>query len=157
MFKSPDNRLSASNSAVVSSTSFLVSMTLHSEARSAQAAVDSLNRAFEEIRGFIIQLAGAVPGLALLPFEEAISPRLSRIEMMLSGKDHLVYLTFSAKCPIPANLDLWGRVRLISDVYDRLAEFGAKFEDRKGITLLLEEARLDQQKEDSERIQAFRK
>ena len=74
MFKSPDNRLSASNSAVVSSTNFLIAMTLHSEARSSPSAVDALNRAFEETRGFVLQLSGSFPGLALLAFDANVLP-----------------------------------------------------------------------------------
>ena len=61
MFKSPDNRLSASNSAVLASESFLVPVTLHSEARTSQGAFDGLRQAFDEVSGFVLQLASTAP------------------------------------------------------------------------------------------------
>ena len=39
----------------------------------------------------------------------------------------------------------------------RLSQLAAVFEDRKGIELFFEEARLDQEKEDPERLRMFRK
>jgi len=157
MFKSPDRRLSASNSAVLASESFLVPVTLHSEARTSQLAFDGLRQAFDEIKGFVSQLAGTAPGIALVAFDESISPKMSRVEVLLHGKEYRYDLTFALKCPVPKEHDFWGRIRLLSSVYDRLGELAAGFHDRKGIELYLEEARLDQQKDDSERPQAFRK
>jgi hypothetical protein len=157
MFKSPDSRLSASNSAVLASESFLVPVTLHSEARTSQLAFDGLRSAFDEVKGFISQLAVVAPGIVLVAFEESISPKMSRIEVLLQGKEYRYDLTFALKCPVAKEQDFWGRIRLLSSVYDRLGELAAGFQDRKGIELYLEEARLDQQKEDSERHQAFRK
>jgi hypothetical protein len=61
------------------------------------------------------------------------------------------------KCPIPKEQDFWARIRLISGVYDRLSELAAGFQEKKGIELVLEESRLDQQKEDPERVREFRK
>ena len=52
MFKSPNRRLSASNSAVISE-SFLVPMTLHSEARGSEASFEGLRRAFQEVEDFV--------------------------------------------------------------------------------------------------------
>jgi hypothetical protein len=40
--------------------------------------------------------------------------------------------------------------------YDRLAQFATAFEDRKGIEVFFQEARLPQQKQDLERLQTFR-
>jgi hypothetical protein len=157
MFKSPDSQLSASNSAVLSSASFLVPMTLFSEARTSQAAFDALHEAFDEVTGFIPKLAVTAPGIAVVGFDEALSPRMARVEVLLHGKEHQYQLTFALKCPIPKEQDFWKRVRLISAVYDRLSEFAVVFQDRKGIQLFLEESRLDQQKDDSERLRAFRK
>ena len=157
MFKSPDSRLSASNSAVLASESFLVPVTLHSEARVSQAAFDALRQAFDEVKGFVSQLASTAPGITLVAFDENISPKMSRVEVLLQGKDYRFDLTFALKCPVPKDKDFWERIRLLSSVYDRLGELAAGFHDRKGIELYLEEARLDQQKDDSERLQAFRK
>lgn len=157
MFKSPDSRLSASNSAVVASESFLVPITLHSEAKTSQAAFDGLRQAFDEVMGFVSRLASTAPGIALLAFDETVSPRMSRVEALLHGKDYQYDLTFALKCPVPKDKDFWGRIRLITSVYDRLAELAAGFHDRKGIELFLEEARLDQQKDDAEKLQTFRK
>ena len=92
-----------------------------------------------------------------LSVNEAISPRLSRDEVELRGKEHRVDLTFAFRCPLPKDQDFWGRVRFVSAVYDRLSQLAAVFEDRKGIELFFEEARLDQQKEDPERLRMFRK
>ena len=54
----------------------------------------------------------------------------------------------------------WKQVRslpLKGRRFETLDELVAVFEDRKGIHLDLEEARLDQQKEDPERLRMFRK
>ena len=157
MFKSPDSRLSASNSAVLASESFLVPVTLHSEAKTSQAAFDALFQAFDEVKGFVLQLASTAPGIALVPFDENVSPKMSRVEVLLHGKEYRFDLTFALKCPVPKDKDFWGRIRLLSSVYDSLGELAAGFHDRKGIELYLEEARLDQQKEDSEQLQTFRR
>ena len=53
--------------------------------------------------------------------------------------------------------DFWGRIRLVSLVYDRLSELAAGFHDRKATELYLEEARLDQQKDDPDKRQVFPK
>ena len=157
MFKIPDTRLSASNSAVLASESFLVPVTLHSEAKGSEAALDALRRAFDEVQGFAPALAGTASGVALVSFNEAISPHLSRVEVELRGKEHRVDLTFAFRCPLPKDQDFWGKVRFISAVYDRLSQLAAVFENQKGIELFFEEARLDQQKEDPERLRMFRK
>jgi hypothetical protein len=157
MFKSPDNRLSASNSAVLASENFLVPVTLSSEARSSQAAFDILRQAFEEVSGFVSQLTNVAPGIALVPFTEGISPRMSRVKVLLNGKEYQYDLTFALKCPVPKEHDFWGRIRLLSSVYDGLGELAAGFHERKGIFLFLEEARLDQQKDELETIHAIHK
>jgi hypothetical protein len=156
MFKIPDTRLSASNSAVLASESFLVPVTLCSEAKGSEAALDGLRRAFEEVKGFAPALAATAPGLVLVSFDEAVSPRISRVDVVLRGKEHRIDLTFAFRCPLPKDQDYWGRLRFISTMYDRLLQLGAVFEDRKGIELFFEAARLDQQKEDPERLRMFR-
>ena len=157
MFKIPESRLSASNSAVLGSESFLVPMTLRAQSRSSQAAFESLRRAFEEIKGLVPALASTVPGVSLLAFDASVSPRVSRVDVVLRGKEHQFDLTFALRCPIPKEHDFWARLHFVSAVYDRLSELVASFEDRKGTDLYLEEARLDQQKEDPERLRMFRK
>ena len=132
-------------------------VTLHSEAKTSQAALDALSQAFDEIKGFVAKLASTASGIALVPFEENVSPKMSRVEVRLHGKEIRFDLTFALKCPVPKDKDFWGRIRLVASVYDRLSELASGFHDRKGIELHLEEARLDQQKDDSERLQAFRK
>lgn len=86
-----------------------------------------------------------------------VSPRVSRVDVVLRGKEYWFDLTFALRCPIPKERDYWARLRFVSEVYDRLSELVASFEDRKGTDLYLEEARLDQQKEDPDRLRMFRK
>ena len=157
MFKSPDSRLSASNSALLASENFIVPVTLRSEAKTSQLALDALTHAFEEVKGFVTKLVSTAPGIALVPFESNVAPKMSRVEMLLHGKEFRFELTFALKCPVPKDRDFWGRIRLLSSVYDRLSELASRFHERKGIELYLEEARLDQQKDDEDRSQAFRK
>jgi hypothetical protein len=155
MFKVPDSRLSASNSAVLASESFLVPITLRSVGRSSQTALEGLRRAFEDVKGFIPALTSMAPGVSLIGFEASVSPRLSRVEIVLRGKEHQFDLTFAFRCPIPKEQDFWARIQFVPAVYDCLSELVKPFEDRKGIELYFEEARLDQQKEDPDRIRMF--
>jgi hypothetical protein len=157
MFKSPDSRLSASNSAVLASGSFLVPVTLRSEAKTSESAFDTLRQAFEEVNGFVSQLASIAPGIAVVPFNETISPKIARVEVLLYRKEYRYDVTFALRCPVPKDQDFWGRIRLLSSVYDRLGELGSGSHERKGIELFLEQARLDQEKDDEERLHAFRK
>ncbi len=157
MFRAPDSRLSASNAAILSSQSFLIPVTLRSESRTSQEALNALHNAYQEVTGFVGRMTALAPGLSAVAFDEAVSARLSRVEMVLDGKDSRVELNFALKCPIPAGDDFWARIKLISSVYDRLAELAAAFHERKGIDLLLDQARLDQQKEETERAAIFRK
>src|SRR5690349_10133701 len=129
MFKSPDNRLSASNSAVLASESFLVPVTLHSDAKTSQAALDALFGAFNEVEGFVLELATTAPGIALAPFDANVSPKMSRVEVLLHGKEYRFDLTFALKCPLPKDKDFWARIRLLSCVYDRLGELAGGFHD----------------------------
>ena len=151
MFTSTDSRLSASNSAVLASGSFLVPVTLHSEARTSHAALDSLAQAFEDVKDFVAKLAGTAPGIALIPFDENVSPKLSRVQALSHGKELRFDLSFALTCPVPKDMGFWGRLRLLSSVYDQLSELASGFQDRKGIALYLDEATLDQQKDDGER------
>lgn len=157
MFTIPDSRLSASNSAVLASENFLVPMTLQCNARTLQAAFEGLHHAFDEIKNFIPRLAGTVPKVSLVGFDEAVSPRVSRVDVMRRGKDYRFDLTFAVRCPIAKEYDFWARIQFVALVYDRLSELVAVFAGRKDIELYLEEARLDKQKEDSERLRVFRK
>ena len=143
MFKSPNTRLSASNGAVLASESILVPVTLHSESRTSQAAFDGLRQAFDEVSGFVSQLASTAPGIALVPFSEHISSKMSRVEVLLRGKEYRFELVFSLKCPVPKEQDFWARIQLLSLVYDQLGELAAGFHNRKGIELHLMEAKLD--------------
>jgi hypothetical protein len=157
MFKAREIRLSVSNSAVLASESFLVPVTVRSEAKSSEAAFEGLRRSFEEVKGFAPAIASTAPGTVLVSFEESISPRLSRVDVALRGKEYQFDLTFAFRCPIPKDLEFWGRVRFISGVYERLSQLAVAFEDRKGIELFFDEARLDQQKEDPDRMRMFMK
>ncbi len=150
MFTAPNNRLSASNRAVLASQSFLVPVTLWSAGKTSQAAFDGLRQAFAEMNGFVTRLASAAPGIAVLALDEVLSPRMSRIEVAVEGKEHQHTLTCVLKCPIPQERDFWERIRLISLVYDRLTEFGAGFQDKKSIMFFLDKARLDEQRDDAE-------
>ena len=157
MFTIPDSRLSASNSAVLASESFLVPMTLRAEARSSEAAFNALRSAYDEVTGFVPHLTSTVPGISSVAFDAAISPRLSRINVARQGKDYRFELTFALRSPIPKEQDFWARIQFVALVYERLSELVVVFEDRKGTHLYLEEARLDQQKEEPERLRMFRK
>lgn len=157
MLTIPDSRLSASNSAVLASESFLIPMTLRVEARNLQAAAEELRRAFDEVEEFVPRLASSAPGAALVAFEAAVPPRVSRVDVVKRGKDYHFDLTFSIRCPIPKEKDFWERIHFVASIYDRLSELVAIFKDRKGIHFYLEEARLDQQKEESERFRMYRK
>ncbi len=150
MFQSPDNRLSASNKAILASQSFMVAVTLQSAAKSSRAAFDALRQAYDEVGGFVSQISRDAPGIALLALDEGMSPRMSRMGITVLGKEYHYNLTLSVKCPIPKEMDFWQRVWLISSVYDLLAALGAGFQDRKGVSLFLEKAALDQQKDDTE-------
>jgi len=79
------------------------------------------------------------------------------VEVRLHGKEYQYELTFVLKCPVPKDKDFWGRIRLISTIYDRLTELATGFHDRKGVEFFLEETRLDQQKEDPDKMQVLRK
>lgn len=157
MFTIPDSHLSASNSAVLASESFLVPMTLRTEARSSEGAFTALRRAYDEVKGFVPRLTSTVPGVSLIGFDEAVSPRLSRVDVARRGKDYRFDLTFALRCPIPKEQDFWARIQFVALAYERLSELVAVFEDRKGTHFYLEEARLDQQKEEPERLRMFRK
>lgn len=157
MLKIPESRLSASNSAVLASESFLVPMTVRTESRGSQAALENLRRAFDEISGFVPTLASTVPGASLVAFDASVSPRVSRVDAVLHGREFQFDLTFALRCPIPKEQNFWERLQFVSAVYDRLSELVDTFKERKGTHLFLEEARLDQQKEDPERLRMFRR
>jgi len=157
MFKIPETRLSVSNGALLSSENFLVPITVRSEAKTSEAAFEGLRRAFEDVNGFLPALSNTFPGVVLVGFNEAVSPRHSRVDLTLRGKDHQYDLTFAFRCPLPKDQDFWGRVRFISAIYDNLTRLAMPFEDRKGIELFFDEARLDQQKEEPDRLRMFRK
>ena len=108
MFTSPDTRLSASNSAVLTAESFIVPVTLRSEAKTSQLAFDGLRQAFDEVKGFVSKLADIVPGIALVAFNENISPKVSRVEVVLNGKEYRYDFTFALKCPVPKGNDFLG-------------------------------------------------
>jgi len=122
-----------------------------------RSALDNLRRSFQEIQSFIPRLSSTVAGVNLIGFDAAVSPRVSRVDIMLRGKDYRFDLTFAVQCPIPKEYDFWARIQFVALVYDKLSELVAVFEDRKGIDLFLEEARLNQQKDDADRMRMFRK
>jgi hypothetical protein len=127
MFKVPDNRLSASNQAVLSSESFFVPVILRSVGRSSKAAFEELRKAFIQVEGFIPALTSTVPGVSLMDFDSAISPRISRVEIVLQGKEHQFELTFAFRCPIPKEQDFWTRIQFISGLYDLFSELAKPF------------------------------
>lgn len=157
MLKFPETRFSVSNSAVLASDDFLVPITLRSEAKGSQTACDSLRQAFDDVRGFVPKLAGLAPDISLVSFDANISPRLSRVEMDQRGKESRFHLTFAFRCPIPKTQDFWARLQFIASVYDLVSELAKPFDSRKGVDFFLEEARLEKQKEDPERLRMFRK
>lgn len=154
MFKSPDSRLSASNSGILATETFLVPITLSSKAKTSQAALDAAHQAFAEIERFASHLTKTAPGILLIPFHENVSPKLSRVEVTNIGKEYRLDLTFALKCPVPKNSDFWSRIRLLSSVFDELGALALQFQDRKGIELHLDEAKLDQEKEPTEKTRS---
>lgn len=77
-------------------------MTLLSEGRTLSGSVEDLRQAFEEVRKFVATISATTPGLALVSFEQPISPRMSRVEGMVVGKERQFQLTFAVSCPLPA-------------------------------------------------------
>lgn len=132
-------------------------MTIRTESRSSQTALETLRRAFDEISGSVPALASTFPGASLVAFDASVSPRVSRVDVVLHGKECQFDLTFALRCPIPKEQDFWARLQFVSAVYDRLSELVVSFQNRKGVDLFLEQARLDQQKEDPDRMRMFRK
>lgn len=145
LFTSGSSCVSASNSALLASKSFILPATLSTEAKSSQAAVDDLQKAFEDVKRFIGSLQTTISNVALVPFDEAVSPRVSRIEGEISGKVRRFDLTFSVRSGIPADLNYWERLKLVAKVYDNFSELARILQERKGPVLLLHQARLDQQ------------
>ena len=108
MFTIPDSRLSASNSAVLASESFLVPMTLRTEARTSESALGALHQAHDEVKGFVPRLTSTVAGVSLMAFDAAVPPRLSRVEVARQGKDYRFDLTFGVEVSDPERAGLLG-------------------------------------------------
>jgi hypothetical protein len=141
MYIAPTKRLSASHKAVLAAESFHIPMIIHSVAKSSRAALDGLRQAFDEISVLVQRAAGTAPGIALVDFGDSPSPRRARVALTV-GKEHEFMLSFTLKCPIPADMDFWGRVDRVSWVFERFDELGTVFLQRKGLTLTLEGASL---------------
>lgn len=152
MLKMPDSRLSAPSVDVISSTSFFVPMTLKSDARAMEMAFDALQGAFEEVKSYLPRLEPTLQGVELVSFDVAVPNGLGSVGVALRGKDHQIDLTFALRCPIPAQLDFWERIKLIASVYEHLGVLVSLFEGRKGIDLYLDEARLEQPKAEPESL-----
>ena len=148
MLKMPDGRLSASSAEVLSATSLFVPMTLKSNGRALDMAFDALRGAFEEVKAYLPRLSTSVHGVELVSFESSVPAGLSNVCVALRGKDHQIDLTFALRSPIPPELDFWGRIRLVASMYEQLSVLVSLFEGRKGIDLLLDEARLEPQRSD---------
>jgi hypothetical protein len=151
MFSAPDVRLDVSNKCLLESQQFFIPITLRSEAKTSQEALAGLRRAYEDASSFISPLSAVAPGILLVPFEDAAAPRVSRVNLVRRGKEHKFDLTFAFLCPLPVKQGFWDRLQFVSTVYDRLTELGATFEERRGIGMFLDRARLDQEKEEPER------
>ncbi len=160
MYIAPTKRLSASHKAVLAAESFQIPMIIHSMAKSSRSALDGLRQAFGEISALVERATATAPGIALVNFGESASPRRARVELTVA-KEHEYMLSFSLKCPVPADMDFWGRVDLVSWVFERFDELGTAFLQRKGLTLTLEGAMLvaqgaalNQQAEEAEQTEA---
>lgn len=149
MLKMPDSRLSAPSVEVISSSCFFVPMTLKSDARVMEMAFDALRGAFEEVKSYLPRLEPTIQGVELVSFDAAVPTGLGSVGVALRGKDHQIDLTFALRCPIPAQLDFWERIKLIAAVYEHLGVLVSLFEGRKGIDLYLDEARLEQPKSEA--------
>lgn len=152
MLKMPDSRLSAPSAEVISSTHFFVPMTLKSDGRVMDMAFDALRGAFEEVKSYLPRLESTIRGTELVSFDANLPNGLSNVGVALRGKDHQIDLTFALRCPIPAQLDFWERIKLIAAVYEHLGVLVSLFEGRKGIDLYLDEARLEQPKAEPESL-----
>lgn len=152
MLKMPDSRLSAPSAEVISSACFYVPMTIKSEARAMEMAFDALRGAFDEVKSYLPRLEPTIQGAELISFDAGLPDGLSNVGVALRGKEHQVDLTFTLRCPIPAQLDFWERIKLIAAVYEHLGVLVSLFEGRKGIDLYLDEARLEQPKTEAETL-----
>lgn len=152
MLKMPDSRLSAPSAEVISSTSFFVPMTLKSDGRVMDMAFDALRGAFEEVKSYLPRLESTIQGVELVSFDASLPNGLSNVGVVLHGKDHQIDLTFTLRCPVPAGIDFWERIKLIAAVYEHLGVLVSLFEGRKGIDLYLDEARLEQPKAEAEQL-----
>jgi hypothetical protein len=121
-------------------------MTLVSEGKMLTAALDVMRQSFDEVQKFVTALASSNPGLALVAFDQPISPKRSRVEAVIAGKERQFQLTIAVTCPIPPEADYWTRLKLLARLYDQFAELSERFRERKNISLELEEAKLDQEK-----------
>jgi hypothetical protein len=143
MFTLPDYRLSAANKTLLACEAFFIPIALQCEARTSPLAFETFKKAFDDLTGFVAQIASTAPGLMLLPFADEAKHAPSNVSMQLAGKDYRFHLTITLRCPVPKEKDFWERVRLVAYVYDRLAELAAGFQDRKGVDLSLDPAQLD--------------
>jgi hypothetical protein len=143
MFKLPESRLAATSAALLAADSFVVPMTLRSDAASSRVAATELERAFDDARGFITGLKGLSPEVTLVGLDEPVSGQVSRVELLQDGKQFRFDLTFSLRIPFPDGLLFFDRIQLVSSVYDRIANLSQAFEGRRGIDFAVEQARLE--------------
>lgn len=144
MFKVPESRLSATSASLLSAQSFVVPMTLRSDAASSRAAAQELERAFEDAKGFVPGLKSLSAEVSLVGLDEPMSEHLSRFELLQDGKLFRFDLTFSLRIPFPEETPFFDRIQLVSSIYDRIANLSQALEGRRGITFEIEAARLEE-------------
>jgi hypothetical protein len=93
----------------------------------------------------------------VVSFNEPISPKLSRVDIVKKGKETTYTITVSIRKAFPGESAFWTRIRLVTEIYDQLAHFATAYEDSKGVDIILEEARLEQQKDEPDGHRSFRK
>jgi hypothetical protein len=154
MLTIPEVRLSASNAAVLSSSFALLPVGVRCEAKDAKFALKKVEEIISALRE---HSAGKEGQVEMVAFEEPISPRLSRVDIARKGKESSFGITVAVRARFPVGSDFWSRIAFVNDRYEWLATFALGYEDAKGVDIFLEEARLEQQKEEPERFRVYRK
>lgn len=154
MFTAPDVRLSASNAAVLSPSFVLLPVCVRCEAKDASFALKKVQEIVSALRNHPV---AKDEGTEFVSFEEPISPKLGRVDIAQKGKESSFSITVTIRAKFPPAADFWTRVGIVNDRYEKLMAFALGYEDAKGVDIFLGEARLEHQKEETERLRVFRK
>ncbi|HVU15319.1 MAG TPA: hypothetical protein VHD32_00225 [Candidatus Didemnitutus sp.] len=154
MLSFPETRLAASNAAVVSSNFALIPICVSCEAKSSGHALKKVGEIVGALRD---HPSTKEADIEFVSFDEVVSPRLSRIDITQRGKDTTVAATVALRLRFQSSTDFWRRLELISERFQKITQFAAPYEEEKGVDIFVQEVRLEDQKEDSERLRVIRK